>query len=225
MIQLNDLKKYILVLATNEDRLNNANYLKNTYFNDLEFKYVINSPFDNISMDKLNKLPQLELNIWKGKFPHYKNINEFSCAFEHYRIIKEAYILKYPYVLVIEDDIAVEYNIDLINKFLYHAPEKFDMLKLGYWPHNIITQEYEDTKKLYEEDGIYWVKSNDMLRYGTQANIYSYNGMRKYLKFQEKTFCTADLWTYIPNNDKKYISTIPLFKESNKSFKSTIHKS
>lgn len=222
MINLKEIKKYMLVLPNNIDRKNNATYIKNQYFPDLELKYVINSPFDKISMDCINNFDLINtIPIWGSKIGHYKNVYEFSCAYEHYRIIKEAYLLKYPYIFIMEDDISLNYNLDIINEFLLKCPDDFDMLKLGYWNHNIKTGEYEDFNYLYKDQKKYWIPSNEMMRYCTLANIYSYNGMKKYLDFQEKNYGPADLWTYFPNDDKKFISTISLFGTINTT--TTIH--
>ena len=215
MIQLKDLKKYILVLPTNQDRVNNAYHLK-SIFPDLIIHYVINSEFDRNAYNIIHDTyPWLDNNIWKNKIPHYKNIQEYSCAYEHYRIIKEAYLLGYDFILVLEDDIGFNDNIDEINKFLEHAPEDFDMLKLAYWNHDVKTGIYDNELTTYFDKGIYWVESNKHMRYGAHANIYSKSGMKKYIEYQDNNFGEADLWTYIENDDKKYVSAKPLFNVDN----------
>ena len=216
MINLKEIKKYILVLPTNKDRLNNANYIKSNIFNDLEIKYVINSEFDKFAYENIiNTLPDIQTTIWEDLLPHYRKIQEYSCALETYRIIKEAYLLGYDNILYLEDDAKIE-NLNLIQEFLNHAPQNFDLLKLGYWNGNVKTFQYEDYGiKLYKEKNIYWIPSNDMPRYCNLANIYSRTGMEKYIKFQDKNLALGDLWTYIINDDKKYISTISLVNQIN----------
>ena len=54
-----------------------------------------------------------------------------------------------------------------------------------------------------------------MPRYCNLANIYSRTGMEKYIKFQDQNLALGDLWTYIINDDKKYISTISLVNQIN----------
>lgn len=213
MLNINNIKKYILVLPTNQDRVNNAYYIKNTYFNDIEIKYVINSKFDEYAFNAIQQLPPFETNTWDDLLPHFHDnkIREYSCAYEHYRIIKEAYLLGYENILVLEDDVIVK-DINLINEFLAHAPEEFDLLKIGYWNGDLKTcNDLPINNDLYEKENIYWIESNKMQRYGTMANIYSRTGMKKYIDYQDEHVCLADVWTYELNADKKYITSIPLF--------------
>lgn len=210
-LNIYEIPKYILTMPTNEERMANVKHIKENIFPDINIRYAINSVWDEYAYENIQKLPWIETNTWDDLIPHFHNkISEYSCSYEHYRIIKEAYLLGYDNVLVLEDDVIFE-DIDLINEFLEHAPEEFDMLKLSYWNGDIKTfNEMPINPNLYKNEKIYWIESNKMQRYGTIANLYSRSGMKKYLDYQDKNVGLADVWTYELNDDKKYIASIPI---------------
>lgn len=77
----------------------------------------------------------------------------FDCAYNHYSIIKQAYIRGLNTILIIEDDILFNDNVDLLNTIINNIPEDYDVLKLYntvYNKHNEITS-YNDCFELIDE--------------------------------------------------------------------------
>lgn len=56
----------------------------------------------------------------------------FDCAYNHYRIIKEAYIQGFNNILIMEDDITFSKNIKLIENTFNSLPENYSIIKYFY---------------------------------------------------------------------------------------------
>lgn len=54
----------------------------------------------------------------------------FDCAYNHYSIIKQAYLRGFNNILIIEDDIHFNDDITLLNNIIENIPQDYDVLKL-----------------------------------------------------------------------------------------------
>lgn len=124
----------------------------------------------------------------------------FDCAYNHYSIIKQAYIRGINSILIFEDDICFNYDVNLLDNIINNIPNDYDVLKFYntcYDKQNNIDNGYfeiinEQNIKLYYHSTLCYALS----RKGMEALINEY----------EKNLLAADvaLNRIKSNNDIKY---------------------
>jgi GR25 family glycosyltransferase involved in LPS biosynthesis len=98
--------------------------------NKVDFWYTTKKPI-NITIG--NNIQSLHDNYYDSFF---KNGNEyvygacFDCAYNHYSIIKQAYMRGLNSILIIEDDICFNDDLRLLNNIINNIPYDYDVLKL-----------------------------------------------------------------------------------------------
>ncbi len=133
---LNDIDKiFFLCLANKPERIANVNNIIDNLTNNFSVK-------DNIKVNYTSSLNLTDdediVNSISKYLPDYKTnythtINMFSCFFNHYNIIAEAYFLKYDYILLFEDDAYIE-DFNTFNTLLNNIPDDADLIQFVYDP-------------------------------------------------------------------------------------------
>ena len=115
----------------------------------------------------------------------------FNCAFEHYTIVKQAYLRGFNSVLIMEDDIRFIDNIKHVEKAFNSIPDDYDLIK--FWS----TDYYLDNNmKFYNgEDNLYKkIEANGEIPVtSTLCYALSRNGMKKYIDIMDVMFIPADM--------------------------------
>lgn len=134
-----------------------------------------------------------------GAITQYHTLNSADCAFNHYMCIKEAYLLGYNNVFIMEDDIAFLKDVDLIYKIIKHIPEKYDIIEFDY-----VLSDINYLNPIYKINEYYsWGE-------GLLASCYSLSrdGMKMVIDNFEKSFNFIDYYLSFFNhydyNEKIY---------------------
>lgn len=159
----------------------------------------------------------LELNSHKNRV-HLFRPSEYSCAREHYTLVKTSIELGYSKIMIIEDDTSFMNNLDKMAEILGNAPEDADFLRF----HVCSTfDKFRDVKAFNK----HWKKDAFSAWNATCTAFMTLKSMKYYVVFQDKKFQVADMpYFMIPANHKKiksYIPIIPLAIQE-KSFASSI---
>lgn len=112
--------------------------------NKVDFWYTSKKP---INTTIGNNIQSLHDDYYNSVMRSNKNVYGacFDCAYNHYSIIKQAYIRGLNSILIIEDDICFNNNLSLINNVINNIPEDYDVLKLYntvYNKRNKITSDF-----------------------------------------------------------------------------------
>lgn len=112
----------------------------------------------------------------------------FNCSFEHYTIIKQAYLRGLNSILILEDDIDFNKNIsnDEINNIFANIPEDYDIVKL-------YNEEF-DKNESNKPFSFILNKNINIYKYSLSSMCYalSRNGMKKYIEKMDEKFEIAD---------------------------------
>lgn len=112
--------------------------------------------------------------------------NVFNCSFEHYSIIKQAYLRGFENILIIEDDIVFNRDKEKIKYIIDNIPSDYDIIKFFN----------EFTGESYIDKPIQYVKNKkDLKQYKVSSMCYaiSRNGMKLYIEEMDKKFNIADV--------------------------------
>jgi len=112
--------------------------------------------------------------------------NVFNCSFEHYSIIKQAYLRGFKNILIIEDDILFNRDKEKIKYILNNIPSDYDIIKFFN----------EFTNDLYNNKPIQFINDKtDLKPYTISSLCYaiSRNGMKIYIEEMDKKFRIADV--------------------------------
>lgn len=125
-------KIYCLHLVENPERKYNVlNEIKKLQLeNDVQFWYTTKKPINNIIGESIS---DLHTKFYDEISKHTnKNVygSVFDCAYNHYSIVKQAYLRGLNNILIIEDDIHFNDDISLLNDIIKNIPQNYDVLKL-----------------------------------------------------------------------------------------------
>lgn len=160
----------------------------------VEFHTAVKHPHSQAIMDGLNK-------SGKGCFT---KPNEFSCAREHYTIIKKAYLQNVEHLLIFEDDVLFMKDFEYIVNTLDNMPEGWQCCQFGGF-----TVDEKVFEKSIRHDSGYWMQgipvwNMSMVALGREA-------MRQYISMQDYQMNVADFAPYIWNNQTPgaIVKTLP----------------
>ena len=146
-------------------------------------------------LTRIGCIGRIELS-WDFKNPFYDKLKEclplgkhqakhFYCGFNHYRAIKEAYLLGKEAILVIEDDVRFLKDIGQLKKIISSipCPCDYDLIMFDKnWPRPMTVQEFVSYQKR-EKDHEYIYRFDKL--YSSGCYSLSKEGMRKWLKAYE----------------------------------------
>lgn len=115
----------------------------------------------------------------------------FDNTFNHYTIIKQAYLRGFESVMILEDDFRFINDISAIEKAFQIVPRDWDVLKFRYgygYNHNPLR------KKTYHSEDDLWMKTNN-IHESCDSGGYALNrnGMKKMIKSLDNRFYITDL--------------------------------
>jgi GR25 family glycosyltransferase involved in LPS biosynthesis len=194
-------KIYCLHLAEAKDRYTNVlkEIEKINLENEVDFWYTTKKPINLVIGNNINTLHT-------SFYDKTANINEyaygavFDCAYNHYSIIKQAYVRGINSILIFEDDFKFK-DIDILNDIVDDIPNDYDVIKFYnhcYNKDNIIN------------DNIYFelLDENNYKPYYRSTLCYalSRNGMKAIIDEYENKFGISDivLDTLRTNKDIKF---------------------
>lgn len=149
----------------------------------VEFHTAVMHPHNDIIIDALRK-------AGKGNL---SKPNEFSCAREHYTIIKKALLQGVRHLLIFEDDILFLNDFDYIVRTLNAIPEDFECVQFGGFTVNsgIFTKSRHTADGLWMQGVPVWNMS--MVGLGREA-------MQMYVSWQDFYVNVADMAPFVWNN-------------------------
>jgi len=119
-------------------------------------------------------LPGENLNIQKALVRHQQALtnSELGCYLSHYRAIKQAYDAGYNYVCIIEDDVVVEPQFgDVVRALMQENLDLVRLMALKLRRRKVVKELLAGTILTRPERGTL----------GTQAYLFSRNGMKKFI--------------------------------------------
>jgi GR25 family glycosyltransferase involved in LPS biosynthesis len=154
--------------------------------NEINFWYTSKKPINKTIGDGMCSLHD-------DYYNKYRKVNEytygacFDCAYNHYSIIKQAYIRGLNSILIIEDDIFFHDDIDLLNDVIDNIPEDYDILKF-------YNQRYQKDNEHIKDYFISMDINNYQYYYhSTLCYALSRNGMKSLIDEYESNFAVADI--------------------------------
>lgn len=199
---------YCLHLAEDQNRLKHIEEKLNIFTPDIWWtcKRAISNPIGNA----INTL----------KTPYYESIkkpdtygNCFNCAFEHYTIIKTAYLRRFEHILILEDDVEITESEENLQYMFDNLPKDYDLIKLysTFGPKKKFNKEVKD---LFQKDVYSW---------STACYALSRKGMEEYLRIMDQIFVVADMpFQYFNRSKLNCYSLNYKFFQINDSLESTI---
>ena len=149
----------------------------------VEFHTAVMHPHNDIIIDALRK-------AGKGNL---SKPNEFSCASEHYTIIKKALLQDVEHLLIFEDDILFLNDFDYIIRTLNAIPEDFECVQFGGFTVN--SEIF--TKSRHTVDGL-WMQGIPVWNMSMVG--LSRKAMQMYVSWQDFYMNVADMAPYVWNN-------------------------
>lgn len=212
-------KIFILHLAENKDRLDNINNeIKRLGIEDKTNIWW--TCFRKISTEIGNNLPLLKYN---GFYENYKKYNPdiygrvFNCSFEHYTIIKTAYLRGFNHILILEDDFKFIDDINSIEYVFNNLPDDYDVIKFFYTYlfkfSNKFNYEKDKNSKLFTK-----INNFNENNYGsTLCYALSRKGMKHLIELYDKKFQVADVIFFDVDckNINTYLSNYIIVHENN----------
>lgn len=150
----------------------------------------------------------------KSKFKYVSHPNAISCTYEHYTLIKSAYLRSVESILIIEDDTHFIKKEDIWNEYMNAIPEDFDILRLCCHRWTL-----SNSQEL-------WIRTGRPM-WGTGCYALSRNGMKYMIDSIDKVFQPIDgpLYDIAYESDiKHYICNTPLGIHLEDSFNNNIIK-
>lgn len=182
-MKIKDINKiFIITLLDNKDRVKIAEIFKNEmlkYNENTELSYSVYYP------QYFNKIQSNVNDIQKSwSFP-----SNVAIVREHYRLIKQSYLLGYEYIMICEDDISFNENcnLELIQKTLDNIPDDGDIIRFLFNDYN------EKDINTFDTDDYYRLQTSPC--WGAYCYILSRKAMKYYLDFydNENNFDVADI--------------------------------
>ena len=168
----------------------------------------------------IEKMHSLEWNMHKDEFHLYRPF-EYSCAREHYTIVKTSYNLGYKKILVMEDDIAFMKDLNALSKMLTESPEDADFLRFH------ACSVYDQALRVPKHNSS-WNKDLFSVWNLSCTAYMTRKSMQYYVWCQDKKFQVADMPLYMASVNfgkiRSYLSRVPICIQE-KSFDSKIRNS
>lgn len=187
--------------------------------NEIDFWYTTKKPI-NVTIG--NNTPSLHTPYYERIFNNNKNIYGacFDCAYNHYSIVKQAYIRGFNSILIFEDDIEFNDDIDLLNTIIKNIPNDYDVIKFKN------TEIYH--KKFQKMHFGYFklINEKNNFLFSTLCYALSRKGMKVLIDEYESNFTCADivLDNIRVNDDIKFYSLkLNMFCNPKSKFESTIN--
>ena len=102
--------------------------------------------------------------------------NVFNCSFEHYSIIKQAYMRGFNNILIIEDDVVFNRDKEKIQYIMNNIPDDYDIIKFFN----------EFTNNLYDNEPVKFINNKTDLK----INLWDLKNPEKETLFEN---CVADV--------------------------------
>ena len=154
--------------------------------NEVDFWYTTKKPI-NVTIGDCIETLHTPYYIKKMTENPYTYAACFDCAYNHYSIIKQAYIRGINSILIFEDDIKFNENVNLLSDIIDNIPSDYDVLKLYNTYYN---------KQNNIDDGYFEMinKENSKFYYhSTLCYALNRNGMKALIDEYEKNLLAADV--------------------------------
>ena len=183
--------------------------------NEVNFWYTCKKP---INLTIGNNIDTLRTDYYnkKAEINEYTYGTVFDCAYNHYSIIKQAYMRGINSILIFEDDILFN-NIRVLKDIINNIPNDYDVLKF----HNHV---YDKRNLIVNNCFFELIDNPDKYYHSTLCYALSRKGMEAVINEYESNFAAADvvLNNITSNKDIKfYVLKLTLFCKPKK-FISTI---
>ena len=193
-------KIYCLHMAENEIRYQNmmSEFDRLNIKDQVEIWWTCKRKISSKIGDYLESLHSIFYN-YKRKHNEDLYGGVFNCSFEHYTIIKQAYIRGFNSILIFEDDITFNKHISVeeIYNIFNSIPDDYDIIK--FYNENL------DKSKILDE--VTYISNNEQNIYNYSLSSLCYalsrNGMKKYIEKMDDKFEIADRILDTLKNDKE----------------------
>jgi GR25 family glycosyltransferase involved in LPS biosynthesis len=187
--------------------------------NEIDFWYTTKKP---INATIGNNTPSLHIPYYDIIFDNNKYLYGacFDCAYNHYSIVKQAYIRGFNSILIFEDDIEFNDDIDLLNTIIENIPNDYDVIKF------INTEIYHKKFQIKHIGYFRLINEKNNFLYSTLCYALSRKGMKVLIDEYESNFTCADIvLDNIRSNDdiKFYSLKLNMFCNPKSKFESTIN--
>lgn len=178
-------KVYCLHLAESSDRLSNTKSIVDNF--GAEIWWTCKRAISNPIGDAIQSLRTPYYEAYR-KPDTYGNC--FNCSFEHYTMIKTAYLRGFNHIMIMEDDVIPIESEEKLQQLFDNLPEDWDLIKL-YSTHG--TNLDFDINNLFVKDIHHW---------STACYALSRKGMEEYIRILDNYFCVADMTFELFNKQK-----------------------
>lgn len=194
-------KYYCINLVESRERHNYCAQQFNNIGIDVNFWYTTRRPIMQMFGSQIPGIKTDAYTNIQNNFNPYTFGAVFSCVFEHYSIIKQAYERGLNNIIIFEDDIEFLINKDEWNYCIENIPKSYHLCRFQYtgesllnFTKNISPFIPETTKRL-----------------SAMAYAISKEGMREYINAFEhnKILCADMMFFYLTN---KYVNNITICK-------------
>jgi GR25 family glycosyltransferase involved in LPS biosynthesis len=223
-------KIYCLHLAENKDRY----YVLKKQFEDLDINDKVEIWWTckrNVSNHVGNMIPTLRDGFYDDVFrrnPHvYGNV--FNCSFEHYTIIKQAYLRGFKNILILEDDVLFQQDKTKIENVFKEMPDDWDIIRfhttIDAYGRSGDLSEFEEYKHGDKIPEFMCTNRGDILFHSTTCYALNQKGMKALIDEYDIFFGAADVvLNRLKNNPniKFYHLTKNILCVPNNNFKSDI---
>lgn len=188
-------KIYCIHLAESKDRYNNLmNQFTKLNIQDQvdiwwtckrDISKVIGNELKTLHTSYYDKLLKQNEDIYSGVF---------NCSFEHYTIVKQAYLRGFQSILIMEDDIIFHEDLDYINQIFNKIPNDYDVIKFynafsnGVWFSTNFVIQSDITQPIN-----YILCNDDCFYNSTLCYALSKRGMKLLLDEYDKNFVPSDI--------------------------------
>lgn len=205
------MKAYVINLKRSPERkMYMQKILQTLSFLEPEFVTAV----DGKAMSEEMKEKQFDVDKFYSRYSRYPLLGEIGCTLSHQKCYRKIVEENEPYVLILEDDIALPNNItDVLqkveNRLRLDIPQLI-LLSGWYWYYNSssLTSTYK-LANVYD---------------GRLTHAYIINRIAAKILIEERPFITADDWLYIRKKGVDLRAVLPHLVDQNKdgSFLTTI---
>ena len=193
-------KIFCLHLAEDVDRYNNINSIIKHFNIEDQFEYWWTCKKSPINNPIGNNMDNLKDGYYENKIKTNPNVygNVFDCAYNHYSIIKQAYLRGLNSILIIEDDIQFTRNDEILSNLFEMMPKDYNIIKF-YYSFDMNKEKLKTIKYVDKSDPHFYNYDFSTLCYAL-----SKEGMRIMIEEYENNFRSADVvLENIKKNDSK----------------------
>lgn len=157
-------KAYCLHLAEANERYESSKseFKKVGILDQVDYWWTVKRPFISKCADKFPELKDKYYDQYLEINPNVYN-GVFNCAYEHYNIIKQAYIRGIESIIIFEDDVYFYVDENKFESIMNNIPNDFDIIQ------------FHDSKRWYNDqyDQVqYNIKNNDITQFIKTNNDY-----------------------------------------------------